>query len=218
MARWNRTVPLDRRGNLMHAADGWRVAEWRPVSVFASRLRFVGSPREIVDVDENAGIWATRFPGIWATRFPSFQDGEGHTYPIFHSDFSDVVRTCTLRNGWVEAWWTFVKRGSCFGIKMVPPPQPLDPAEPDRSTIEALQMVCGLLTVGGRRPAKDFCEERGWQFDAVLDGMGRSRVVIAPSLFPARWELQFATGTSQPDEDFLAAPLLPKRPRRRRTR
>jgi len=43
----------------------------------------------------------------------------GKKYEMFLKDMDDVLRKCVIVNGFVDATWTFCKRGKNYGIKLV---------------------------------------------------------------------------------------------------
>lgn len=47
-----------------------------------------------------------------------FTGKDGERYPMFIKDFDELIRKHSLVNGSVTARWTFVKRGSNYGIKL----------------------------------------------------------------------------------------------------
>jgi hypothetical protein len=48
-----------------------------------------------------------------------FTDAKGITYSMFLSDFDDLMKTKKLIGDQVSGKWTFVKKGSNYGIKFL---------------------------------------------------------------------------------------------------
>ena len=48
------------------------------------------------------------------------KDEQGHEFPIFMSDWDDVVKRCKIDKGQFEEMeWTFIKKGANYGIQLV---------------------------------------------------------------------------------------------------
>lgn len=102
-------APYDSDGNLMHFPcflytwlDGIRVEigpEWRPNRPFVTQLRLV---------DYERGRSAAFF---------TWEDTDGHTYPMFLTDVMTVLVGGNLDKGWTEERvWEVKKRGMNYGI------------------------------------------------------------------------------------------------------
>lgn len=100
---WDKKVPFDKDGNLMHFAgregsyNG--AAEWRDAEEFFSVLYYHGYSR-----------------GRSAANM-QFKDQAGHEYTMFFSDFDKVVKF--LDTGALVGTFVPVKRGMNYGVKMV---------------------------------------------------------------------------------------------------
>lgn len=50
----------------------------------------------------------------------NFKGNKGENYPMFLSDFDDVLKNADIINRKVYGKWTFCKKGKNFGIKIIP--------------------------------------------------------------------------------------------------
>lgn len=76
--------------------------EWRDNYVFHATLTVTGTTR-----------------GRSAARI-NLEDEQGHKYEMFLTDIVDCIMNApTIAYGMIEADWTFAKRGSNYGVKVV---------------------------------------------------------------------------------------------------
>lgn len=87
-----------------HSAGWYRYVksgEWRDNYIFHATLSVTGTTR-----------------GRSAARI-NLQDDQGRKYEMFLSDVVDLlIHAPTIAYGMIEADWTFIKRGSNYGIKV----------------------------------------------------------------------------------------------------
>lgn len=79
--------------------------EWRPNYTFPATMRFTGMTR-----------------GRSAARFCITDVESGVEYEMFMSEALDLLKTLTMKDGIIEGWWTFCKRGANYGIRSIPKP------------------------------------------------------------------------------------------------
>jgi len=101
--KWDRNkpvVPFDRNGNMLGEAYYWQATvDWVSVGPWKTTM-------EIVDWHNTTG----------SATF-TLKDNKGKTYPIYLSDFYDVVTTKHIVNGLIEeSVWTFKKIGPKYAI------------------------------------------------------------------------------------------------------
>lgn len=94
----NYKIPFDAKGNLMHYPDPYEEIEWRDNLSFDLPMTLH---------EHRRGRSAAYV--VWL-------DPEDKEYPMFLSDLIDTLRTYTTFRGQVLGTWTFVKRGSNYGL------------------------------------------------------------------------------------------------------
>ena len=94
-------IPFDENGSLLAFPMGRKI-EWRENYEFDETLTVESMER-----------------GRSAARF-ILKDEHGRRYGMFMTDMLDLIQTAELiAYGHIDARWTFVKRGSNYGIKLV---------------------------------------------------------------------------------------------------
>lgn len=100
MSKSSYQIPFDKHGNLLSYPD-YDVDQWKDNYVFKSKMTLVTYGR-----------------GRSSVVF-IFKDNNGFKYPMFVSDFLDMTLAVTLDKGFVEGSFTFVKKGSNYGLKYI---------------------------------------------------------------------------------------------------
>lgn len=106
-------IPFDSRGDLM-SYDGFGVFEWRDNYSFVDTLKLEGSGR---------GRSSVTF------KFRSLESGV--VYSMFISDATYLFQNCVVRKGVVRGSFTFVKKGSNYGLTLI---APIDGDENEKGT------------------------------------------------------------------------------------
>lgn len=95
-------IPFDEQtGNMLSYPEVWKDIEWKDVYEFADTLTYFGYGRGMSSI----------------VLF--FKDSKGIEYPMFISDFHDVMILSGMNDNRVSGKWTFCKRGQNYGLKMV---------------------------------------------------------------------------------------------------
>jgi len=96
---WNQKVPFDAEGNVLHYAfDGH--TNWKTNYEFNDDLIIQGYQR-----------------GQSAAYFLLQSENNGKEYPMFISDFTEMIMNSQINKGKVKGLFTFCKKGRNFGIK-----------------------------------------------------------------------------------------------------
>jgi len=97
-------IPFDEDGNQMHYADTsiWKAKEWRDNCKFEDCLEYM-----------------TYCRGRSATYFEFQGVDMDRKYTMFLKEFDAIVKK--LDNGMLSGTWTFIKRGTNYGVKLVEP-------------------------------------------------------------------------------------------------
>jgi hypothetical protein len=100
---WDRKVPFDKKGNLLHYPEWWHERDgidWREQAEFTDALVFMDYSRGRSAAYLNFQSTTTRAE-----------------YPIFLTDIGDVLPR--MVHGKIEGRWLPTKRGQNFGLKLV---------------------------------------------------------------------------------------------------
>lgn len=97
-------APYDKSGNLLHYPMRTRYDDpdpndWRPNIPFTAALTLTGTRR-----------------GRSAAYF-TWEDSDGHEFPMFITDVAGLLRETTVTNATVCAVWTVAKRGTNYGVR-----------------------------------------------------------------------------------------------------
>lgn len=93
-------IPFDANGNMLSYPD-FRTAEKKSVYVFPENMTVDGFSR---------GRSSAQFTLI---------DSKGKKYCMFMSDMFDMISRTDILKGQVAGEWTFVKKGTNYGLKFV---------------------------------------------------------------------------------------------------
>jgi len=96
---WDRKVPYDQNGNLLHYVDWRDPSAWKEVYEFDATLTFV------------------RFARGRSAVYAWMRDDEGHEYPLSLNDFEPFVPK--LKKGQIAGKWTQKKQGENFFLTSV---------------------------------------------------------------------------------------------------
>lgn len=94
-------IPFDEKGN-MREYTGYGVTEWRENKPFKADL-------QVIDYER----------GRSAVRVIMEDTLGGARYPMFISNFLDVVKHDDFKFGGIDATWIGCKKGSNYGLKLV---------------------------------------------------------------------------------------------------
>ena len=96
-------IPLDKQGNLLEYAPEWEQNEiqWADNKVFTDTLAYDGF---------------SKFGKFSYLIFKSTSNNS--KYPMFLTDFGRVMQERVIENGRVSGYWTFVRRGDNYGVKL----------------------------------------------------------------------------------------------------
>lgn len=98
---WDKRVPFNIKGDLLGYPHGrWDEIHWRENYEFNDTLSFVGFER-----------------GRSAAH-AIFEDSDGHFMQMFLTNLEDLI-LAGKKPTKTKGWWTFVKKGRNFGVKMV---------------------------------------------------------------------------------------------------
>ena len=98
-----------RNGHQLHYPDNYpTLPEWRDNFDFTATLTFTGFNRG------RSAAYA---------EFKNYLTGA--TFTMFLKDLDEVIKTCGIGNGKVEARWTFCKRGANYGLCLAQGPAKL---------------------------------------------------------------------------------------------
>jgi hypothetical protein len=98
---WDKKIPFDKNGNMLSYAESsgyFSAAEWRDATPFKTHLVFSGYSRGR------------------SSALMHFKDPQGKDYPMFMTDFSDVIKY--MVQGHLEGYFEGVKRGANFGLRI----------------------------------------------------------------------------------------------------
>lgn len=101
MSKGNYQIPFDKDGNLLSYDDGWHTHEWRDNYTFEAAMLYGGYGRG----RSSAVLY--------------WRDEAGHRYPMFMSDFDDMMEAVGITYREVLGKWTFTKKGENYGLQYV---------------------------------------------------------------------------------------------------
>lgn len=93
-------IPFDENGNQIDW-EGWSSTEWRDNYQFEATLTY-----------RSYGRGRSSVTFYW-------NDADGHSYTMFLSDLDDILSKGKLDGNCVTGRWTFVKKGSSYGVKLI---------------------------------------------------------------------------------------------------
>jgi len=95
-------IPFDKKtGEMLSYPAIWEYIEWRDVYEFDDVLTYKGYGRGRSSV------------------LMYFVGSDNTKYPMFISDFHDVIENVGINGKQITGKWTFCKRGQNYGLKMV---------------------------------------------------------------------------------------------------
>lgn len=92
-------IPFDKNGMQQYPWEWADSFHWEDNRIFSTTMTFHSYSR-----------------GRSAAGF-NFKDENDRNYYMFLTDISDMIREVTLDHGKVSGKWTFVKRGTNYGVK-----------------------------------------------------------------------------------------------------